>query len=220
MAARAGWAHRQHVMRRSTERLVFVDGEPSRAVGPSVMANAVRTDLTRLYGSAPIGRCLTGSALFGRWQTQTLIAGLTTEGLIAPWVIAGAKDRDAFDTSVETLLLPAITIGTVVILDTLSAHRSPRAAQVLKAYCTRLPPPDSPQLKPVELAFAKRKAHLRRIGARTFDSLITAIGTVCNLVTPDECLNDIAHAGFVADQMQKALKPKIRGGQAADQHIL
>lgn len=54
-------------------------------------------------------------------------------------------------------------------------------------------------LNPIEMAFAKLKAHLRRIGARTFDSLLTAIGSICNLFTPDECLNYIAHAGYVAD---------------------
>jgi transposase len=176
-------------MREMPERLVFVD------------ETAVRTDLTRRYGRAPKGQRLTGSAPFGRWQTQTLIAGLTTDGLIAPWVIPGAMDRDAFDTWVETQLVPAIAPGTVIILDNLSVHRSPRAADILKAHRSWLLPlpPYSPDLNPIEMAFAKLKAHLRRIGARTFDSLITAIGTVCNLFSPDECLKYIAHAGYVAD---------------------
>jgi transposase len=176
-------------MRRSPERLVFVD------------ETAVRTGLTRLYGRCPKGQRLTGSAPFGRWQTQTLVAGLTTDGLIAPWVIPGAMDRDAFDTWVETQLLPAIAPGTVVILDNLSVHRSPSAAAMLKAKGSWLLPlpPYSPDLNPIEMAFAKLKAHLRRIGARTFDSLLTAIGSICNLFTPDECLNYIAHAGYVAE---------------------
>ena len=130
-----------------------------------------------------------------------MIAGLTTDGIIAPWVIPGAMDRDAFNTWVETQLLPVIPPGTVVILDNLSVHRSPHAARMLKERrCWFLPlPPYSPDLNPIEMAFAKLKAHLRRIGARTFDSLLTAIGNLCDLFSPDECMNYIAHAGYGAD---------------------
>ncbi|MBS3978639.1 MAG: transposase, partial [Rhodobacteraceae bacterium] len=79
--------------------------------------------------------------------------------------------------------------------------RSPRAAEILKAYgCWLLPlPAYSPDLNPIELAFSKLKAHLRRIGATTFDAVIEAIGDICSLFTPEECLNYLAHAGYVAD---------------------
>jgi transposase len=176
-------------MRNVPERLVFVD------------ETSVRTGLTRLRGRSPKGERLTGTAPFGRWQTQTFIAGLTSEGLIAPWVIPGAMDRPAFDTWVETQLAPLLAPGTAVILDNLSVHRSPRAAEVLKdRRCWLLPlPAYSPDLNPIEMAFSKLKAHLRRLGATTFDAIITALGNICNLFTPAECLAYLAHAGYVAD---------------------
>ena len=110
-------------------------------------------------------------------------------------------DRLAFHTWIETQLAPLLVPGCVVILDNLSVHRSPRAAEILKARgCWFLPlPAYSPDLNPIEMAFSKLKAHLRRIGAKTFAAVITALGDVCNLFTPDECLNYLAHAGYVAD---------------------
>jgi len=175
-------------MRRSPERLVFLD------------ETSVKTNLTRLRGRARIGQRLTGAAPFGKWRTQTFIAGLTCGDLIAPWVIEGAMNAAAFDTYVETQLAPVLAPGTVVILDNLSTHRSPRAADALQARgCWFLfLPPYSPDLNPIEMAFSKLKAHLRRIGARTFDDLLRAIGGICDLFTHAECWNFFKHAGYVS----------------------
>ena len=136
----------------------------------------------------------------GLWTTQTFIAGLTEDGLIAPWVIKGAMDRLAFDTYVETQLAPVLAPGTVVILDNLATHKSPRAAQALKDKgCWFLfLPAYSPDLNPIELAFAKLKAHLKRIGARTFDQLLGAIGDICALFSPEECANFFRHTGYLS----------------------
>ena len=116
----------------------------------AVDETAVKTNLTRLRGRAPRGERLYGSAPFGRWGTQTFIAGLSADALIAPWVINGAMDRAAFDTYVKTQLAPALEPGTVVILDNLSTHKSPRAAQVLreKGCWFLFLPPYSPDLNP------------------------------------------------------------------------
>lgn len=99
-------------MRRQPHRLVFID------------ETAVKTNLTRLRGRSPVGERLYGAAPFGKWGTQTFIAGLTHDALIAPWVIQGAMNRIAFDTYIETQLAPALQPGTVVILDNLSTHRA------------------------------------------------------------------------------------------------
>jgi len=162
---------------------------------------AVKTNLSRLRGRAPVGERLFGTAPFGKWGTQTFIAGLTRDALIAPWVIKGAMDGPAFETYVETRLAPVLEPGTVVILDNLSTHKSPRAAQVLKDHgCWFLfLPPYSPDLNPIEMAFSKLKAHLRRIGARTFDALFTALGDICDLFEPDECWNFLKAAGYASD---------------------
>ena len=121
LKARHDWTRRrQPIMRNCPERLVFID------------ETSVKATMTRLRGRCARGQRLTGSAPFGRWQTQTFIAGLTCAGLIAPSVIAGAMDRTAFDTCIETQLAPALEPGTVVIPDNLATHKSPRAVAALK----------------------------------------------------------------------------------------
>lgn len=161
----------------------------------------MKTNLTRLRGRASISERFYGAAPFGKWGTQTFIAGLTQNAPIAPWVIAGAMNGPAFDTYIETQLAPALDPGTVVILDTLSTHKSPGAAEALRQQgCWVLFLPDySPELNPIEMAFSKLKAHLRRIGARTFDALLEALGSICNLFDAQECRNFIKAAGYASD---------------------
>ncbi|WP_433458839.1 transposase [Pseudochelatococcus sp.] len=116
--ARADWIERrQPFMQRKPERLVFID------------ETSVKTNLTRLRGRAPRGKRLQGTAPFGKWHTQTFIAALTGNALIAPWVIEGAMNGAAFDTYVETQLAPQLSPGTVVILSTISAPTIARAQQ-------------------------------------------------------------------------------------------
>ena len=128
-------------------------------------------------------------------------AGLTQNALIAPWVITGAMNAAAFDTYITTQLAPVLEPGTVVILDNLSTHKSPRAAEALRERgCWFLfLPAYSPDLNPIEMAFSKLKAHLRRIGARTFESLFEALGDICNIFDPQECWNFIKAAGYASD---------------------
>jgi len=110
-------------------------------------------------------------------------------------------NRAAFDVYIETQLAPALEPGTAVILDNFSTHKSATAAQALKAHgCWFLfLPPYSPDLNPIEMAFSKLKAHLRRVGARTFDELFTALDDICNLFEPQECWNFLSAAGYVSD---------------------
>ena len=96
-------------------------------------------------------------APFGHWNSQTFIAGLTQNGLIAPWVITGAMDGPAFAAYVEKVLVPELMPGTVVSLDNLATHRNVEAAKAVKqAGCWFLYlPPYSPDLNPIEQAFSK-----------------------------------------------------------------
>lgn len=162
---------------------------------------AVKTNLTRLRGWAPQGERLTMDAPFGNWGTQTLIAGLTSDALIAPWVIRGAMDGPAFAAYIREVLVKEIAPGTVVILDNLATHRNKEAAQALRDHgCWFLYlPPYSPDLNPIEQAFLKLKAHLRRIGARTFTELFEAIREICDLYDPEECWNYFKAAGYVSN---------------------
>tara|TARA_B100000035_G_scaffold305770_1_gene306997 strand:+ start:636 stop:1064 length:429 start_codon:yes stop_codon:yes gene_type:complete len=140
------------------------------------------------------------NAPFGAWGTQTFIAGLTYQSLIAPWVIKGAMDGEAFAAYIREVLAPELEPGTVVICDNLATHKNVEAAATLRAHgCWFLYlPPYSPDLNPIEMAFAKLKAHLRRIGARTFDQMFDALAEVCDLFTPDECWNYFREAGYAS----------------------
>ena len=170
------------------ERVVFID------------ETSVKTNLTRLRGWAPRGDRLVMDAPFGSWGTQTFIAGLTADAMIAPWVIKGAMDGQAFAVYVEKVLVPELAPGTVVILDNLATHKNAAAAKPMRdAGCWFLfLPPYSPDLNPIEMAFSKLKAHLRRIGARTFTDMFEAIAQVCDLYSPQECWNYFKAAGYAS----------------------
>ena len=104
----------------------------------------------------------------------------------------------AFAAYIRDVLAPELEPGTVVICDNLAAHRNKDAAAALKAKRCRFLylPPHSPDLNPIELAFSKLKAHLRRIGARTFDQMFDALAQTCDLFTPEEWWNYFCEAEY------------------------
>ena len=181
--------YRQPRLREQPHRLVFID------------ETATTTKMTRLRGRARRGQRLRARAPFGHWKTQTFIAALRCDGLTAPWVIDSPMTRAIFEAYVETQLAPTLNPGDVVILDNLSSHKSEKASAILKQ-CGAwflFTPSYSPDLNPIEMAFAKLKAHLRQIGARTIDALWQAIGGICDLYSPQECWNYLKEAGYASD---------------------
>lgn len=180
---------RQPRMRDAPHRLVFID------------ETSTTTKMTRLRGRSRRGTRLTATAPFGHWGSQTFIAGLRCDRLIAPWVLNGPMNRIAFDTYIETQLAPELAPGDIVILDNLSSHKSARAERALRqrgAWFLFLPP-YSPDLNPIEMAFSKLKAHLRKVKARTIDALWRAIGDICDLYDEDECWNYFNAMGYAYD---------------------
>ncbi len=176
-------------MRLEPHRLVFVD------------ETGTTTKMTRLRGRARKGERVKASAPFGHWATQTFIAALRCDGLTAPWIIDRPMNRSIFETWIETQLAPTLRPGDVVILDNLASHKSEKARAILEergAWLLFLPP-YSPDLNPIEMAFAKLKAHLRRIGARTLDALWRAVGDICGLYAPHECWNYLKAAGYASN---------------------
>jgi transposase len=176
-------------MRLEPHRLVFVD------------ETSITTKMVRLRGRSLLGQRLRADAPFGHWKTQTFIAGLRCDGLVAPWIIDKALDRPIFDTWVETQLAPTLSKGDIVILDNLAVHKSPKAVEILKdkgAWFLFLPP-YSPDLNPIEMAFSKLKALLRAAEARTFDALWKAVGNICDLFPFSECWNFLKAAGYASD---------------------
>lgn len=147
--------------------------------------------MPRPRGRAKKGKRLKASAPFGKWATQTFIAGLRHDALTAPWVIPGAMDREAFNIYIETQLTSTLAPGDIVILDNLSVHKSAKAEAAVwqRGAWMLFLPQYSPDLNPIEMAFSKLKAHLRKAVARSFDLLIEAIDDICNLYQPEECWN-------------------------------
>ena len=112
---RRDWVRfRQPFMANILERLVFID------------ETSLKTNLVKTTGWAPVGTRLVDHAPFGHWHTQTFIAGLGCDGLLAPWFLDGAMNRASFEAYVEHVLAPALKPGQVVIADNLSSHKSPR----------------------------------------------------------------------------------------------
>jgi transposase len=180
---------RQPGMANMLERLVFID------------ETSLKTNLVKTTGWAPVGQRLIDHAPFGHWHTQTFIAGLAHDGLIAPWVLDGAMNRDSFDTYVQSQLAPALRPGQIVVADNLSSHKSTRAIEVLRAQGNDLIflPPYSPDLNPIEMAFSKLKTLIRKAAARTYQALWRQVGAVCDLFHPQECRNYFIAAGYGAN---------------------
>lgn len=151
------------------------------------------------------GRCRRGERLrvgvpHGHWKTTTFVAALTTRGMVAPWVLDGPINRDAFETYVDKVLVQDLRPGDIVVMDNLSSHKGPGVREMIEAAGATLLylPPYSPDFNPIENAFSKLKAHLRKAAERTVDGLWAALGRIIDLFTPTECKNYFAAAGYDA----------------------
>jgi transposase len=157
--------------------------------------------MARLRGRAPKGERLRAGVPHGHWKTTTFVAGLRVDGIAAPFVFDGPINRDAFQAYVDQVLVPELRPGDVVVLDNLSSHKGPavrRAIEVAGASLLYLPP-YSPDFNPIENAFAKLKALLRKAAERTVGALWDRIGVLLDAFTPAECANYFRAAGYEPD---------------------
>ena len=157
--------------------------------------------MARLYGRAPRGRRLRAGVPHGHWKTTTFVGALRLTGMTAPMVLDGPMTGAWFFSYVEQVLFPTLRRGDVVILDNLPAHKGSAVREAIEAAGARLLflPPYSPDFNPIENAFAKLKALLRRAAARTIDELWAVIGSSLDAFTPGECANYFTAAGYDAD---------------------
>jgi transposase len=154
--------------------------------------------MTRRFGRCPRGQRLLAAVPHGHWKTSTFVAALRTSGLTAPLVIDGAMNGEVFRAYVEQVLAPTLAPGDIVIMDNLGSHKVAGVRQVIEAQGANLwyLPPYSPDLNPIEQAFAKFKAALRRAAERTRDELWQTIGRILERYQPQECRNFFNNAGY------------------------
>ena len=183
-AAREAWFEGQPELDPAT--LIFID------------ETGASTKMARIRGRAKRGRRCRAAIPHGHWKTTTFTAGLRLGGLAAPMVLDGPMNGDAFLAYIKQVLVPELTKGDVVIMDNLPAHKVTGVRQAIEGAGARLLylPPYSPDFNPIEMAFAKLKALLRKAAARTITDLWEVIAEAIEQFTPDECQNYFAATGY------------------------
>ena len=161
--------------------------------------------MARRYGRAQRGARVVAAVPHGHWKTTTFLAALRHDGLSAPCVFDGAINGARFLAWVEQALAPTLRPGDVVVLDNLAAHKVAGVREAIEAAGAELLylPPYSPDLNPIELAFAKLKALLRTAASRTVEALWQGIGQALDAFTPAECARYLAHAGYVPPHRER-----------------
>lgn len=154
--------------------------------------------MTPLYGWAPCGERLPGYAPFGHWKTMTFVAALRCDRIEAPWLLDGPINGERFQIYVEKILVPSLQPGDIVVMDNLGSHKGKAVRRAIRQVGAKLffLPKYSPDLNPIEQLFAKIKHHLRTAEGRTRDGVCDAIAQILPLVSPQECSNYLANAGY------------------------
>ena len=168
------------------EKVVFID------------ETSANTQMTRRYGRAAVGQRVVGVVPHGHWKTTTFVAALRADGLTAPTVVDGAMTGELFEAYVAQQLAPALEPGDVVVMDNLACHKRPGVVRAIEAAGGRVLflPPYSPDLSPIEKAFSKLKALLRKAAERTVEGLRALLGRVLDEFRPQECRNYFRSCGY------------------------
>jgi transposase len=173
-----------------------LDLDPSKLI--FVDETSASTKMARLRGRAKKGQRCRASIPHGHWKTTTLTAGLRLEGLSAPMLLDGPMNGPAFLAYAEQVLAPELRPGDLVVMDNLPAHKISGVREAIEKAggCLLLLPPYSPDFNPIEMAFAKLKALLRKAATRTVDDLWTVIAACLDQVSPIECRHSFEAAGY------------------------
>jgi transposase len=185
-AAREDWRRDQPSL--DPTHLVFID------------ETGTSTNMVRTRGRARRGTRLIDRVPQGHWKITTFVAGLRCGEIAAPFVIDRPMNSAIFLTYVQRCLVPSLKGGDIVIMDNLKPHKAAGVREAIEAAGAKVLylPPYSPDLNPIEMAFAKLKAMLRKAKERSIDTLWTRIGLLLDAFTPDECLSYLRHAGYRA----------------------
>ena len=182
--ARRRWMREQGMF--DPARLVFLD--------------ETSTNMVRLRGRCPRGERLIDHVPHGHWKTITFVAGLRRRAMVAPLVLDGPMNATTFVAYLKECLVPKLKRGDVVMMDSLPVHRVAGVREVIEAAGAKLRylPKYSPDLNPIEQAFSKVKAHLRKAAERTISRLSRRIGALVTAFSPQECTNYFRHAGYAS----------------------
>ena len=166
-------------------RLVFLD------------ETGAKTNMTRCFARARKGQCAVDYAPHGHWNTTTLVAGISWDAVIAPMVLDGPMNSAAFTAYVEQMLIPALPKCSMVVMDNLSAHKSPPIVELIGASGSELRylPSYSPDYNPIELMWSKVKTILRSRQPRTQEALYEAIAAALRQITPSDIRGYFFHCG-------------------------
>lgn len=171
------------------ERLVFLD------------ECGVLTNMVRLHGRSPRGARAPGSAPFGRWTRVTVLGALGAGGIVGAMGVEAATDAEVFHAYLDRVLMPELRRtrpDAVLVMDNLAAHKAPRVRALLDAsgFGYRYLPAYSPDMNPIEPAWAKVKAVLRRVAARTAEALHKALGPALASITPQDAAGFFRHCRY------------------------
>jgi len=183
-AARRQWRQDQPLL--DAAKLVFLD------------ETGTATDMARLRGRGPRAKRLIGKVPYGHWKTTTFVAALRNDTITAPFVIDKPMNGTIFRAYVEQCLAPTLSLGDIVVMDNLSAHKVDGVRQAIEATGAILLylPPYSPDLNPIEQAFSKLKTLLRKAAERSVPALWDRIGELLTAFSPAECANYLRNSGY------------------------
>ena len=172
------------------------DLDPSKLV--FIDETGASTNLARKNGRRRRGRRLRAAIPHGHYKTVTLVAGVRLRGLVARKAFDRPINGALFEEWVEQCLVPTLAPGDIVVMDNLPAHKRPQVEPLIKNAGAELryPPPYSPDMNPIEKAYSKLKAHLRKIAERTVAGLMRALETCADIFKPAECENYFKACGY------------------------
>jgi transposase len=175
------------------------DLDPSKLV--FIDETGASTKIGRARGRSPKGERCRAAIPHGHWKTTTFVGALRLGGMTAPMVLDGPMHGDAFFAYVDQVLAPTLRPGDIVIMDNLPAHKGARIREAIEKTGARLRflPPYSPDFNPIEMAFSKLKAFLKKHAPRSIDQLWKLIGQAIDLFAINECRNYFTAAGYEPD---------------------
>lgn len=182
--ARRRWIREQGLL--DPARLVFID------------ETAFTTNMVRTNGWSPRGERLVGDVPMGKWETVTFIAGFRPTGIVAPMLIKGAMNGEAFLAYIEQCLVPTLKRKDIVVVDNVSFHKVAGVEEAIQARGAELRylPQYSPEFNPIESVFHPLKVLLRKAAERTIKGLERRVGSFIRALDPSECTGYFRHAGY------------------------